>query len=70
MDHHPFRAELGTVEVRLGRKGETRRVPWEGEIICGHNPFLVARLARVWPTRDGSDGIEWEDDPRPTGLSR
>jgi hypothetical protein len=47
----PYRAHLGTIG----------RVPWAGEIICGHNPYLVARLARVWATQDGR--IEWEDDP-------
>lgn len=48
--HHPYRAKWGS---------------WGGEVICGHNPFLVARLARVRPASDGSGGIEWEDDSRP-----
>lgn len=65
--HNPYQAQWGTVEVDLGRN-ERRQVPWEGEVICGHNPFLVARLARAWAVNDGSGRIEWEDDPRPCSL--
>ena len=32
--------------------GSSGTVAWQGEIICGHNPYLVARLARVWLDRD------------------
>jgi hypothetical protein len=60
--HNPYRAEWGTAEINLG-EDKWHRAPWHGEVICGHNPFLVARLARVWPVGDGR--IEWDDDPRP-----
>lgn len=60
--HKPYQAEWGTAEINLGKDG-WRRVRWEGEVICGHNPFLVARLARAWPVGEGR--IEWQDDPRP-----
>lgn len=64
--HNPYRAEWGTIAVGHGEDGRLPpRVPWLGEVICGHNPFLIARLGRAWPTADGSGGIEWEDDPRP-----
>ena len=64
--HNPYRAEWGTIAVGQGEGGRPpARVPWLGEVICGHNPFLVARLGRAWTTGDQSGGIEWEDDPRP-----
>jgi hypothetical protein len=62
---NPYPAKWGTIGVVPGHGSEPRQVPWRGEVICGHNPFLVARLARAWPALDGSGGIEWEDDPRP-----
>lgn len=61
---NPYRAEWSTIEVKASSGGKTH-VPWLGEVVCGHNPFLVARLARVWSADDGSGGIEWEDDQRP-----
>lgn len=62
---NPYPATWGTIGVVLGHDSEPKQVPWGGEVICGHNPFLVARLARVWTSLDGSGGIEWEDDQRP-----
>lgn len=50
----PYRAEFQTIEG----------VPWEGEIICGHNPYLRARLVdELIVTKDG-EGREiasWRD---------
>ena len=60
--HRPYQASWGTIEIEIG--GQRRHVPWGGEIVCGHNPFLVARKAWVWAAPDGSGQIEWEDDPR------
>jgi hypothetical protein len=53
--HDPYPARFGAVGG----------VTWEGEIYCGHNPWLRARMATVWPKYDGSGGIEWQDDPTP-----
>jgi hypothetical protein len=53
--HQPYPAQFGTIGG----------VPWMGEVVCGHNPYLVARKAGVWPAGDGSGRIEWEDIPRP-----
>jgi hypothetical protein len=39
-------------------------VPWEGEIHCGHNPYLRARLVDELTIRRGKDGKEtptWKD---------
>jgi hypothetical protein len=64
--HNPYPARLGIVDFDPDGSGTTYRVPWDGEISCGHNPFLIARLATVRPVGDGSGRIEWEDDPRPS----
>lgn len=45
--HNPYRAQLGSVRVS-NEDGSRGSVPWHGEVICGHNPHLVARHARVW----------------------
>jgi len=43
-------------------------IPWTGRILCGHNPFLVARLVdNLYVTRD-AEGIEhltWEERKNP-----
>lgn len=53
---NPYRAHLGAAHV-IAEDGSAGTVEWQGEIICGHNPHLVARHARVWP--DG-DTVEFE----------
>jgi hypothetical protein len=64
--HNSYPAEVGTVSVKVS--GERLQVPWVGEVICGDNPWLAARMARVWPLGDGSGNVRWEDDPRPTSV--
>ncbi len=61
---NPYPAEFATVSVNVD--GGTAQVPWEGEIVCGHNPWLAARKARIWPLQDGSGGVGRVDDERPT----
>lgn len=56
--HHPYPAQFGRL----------RGAPWMGEVICGHNPYLIARLAMVLPSGDGSGRIDWEDLPRPDPI--
>jgi hypothetical protein len=41
---NPYRAEWGRIEVKAPSGGKSH-VPWLGEVVCGHNPFLAARLA-------------------------
>jgi hypothetical protein len=65
---NPYRATFNTVNVRMD--GRDLQVPWQGEIACGHNPWLAARKARVWPLGDGSGGVGWVDDERPTKIPR
>lgn len=49
--HNPYRAHLGSCCV-IEEDGSPGTVAWQDEIICGHNPHLVARHARVWPDLD------------------
>lgn len=52
--HQPYPAEFQTVDG----------VPWEGEVICGHNPWLRARLVSNLVVGVGLDGKEtatWEE---------
>ena len=44
------------------------RVKWEGQITCGHNPYLFARLVDnfiVKQNQDGEEEAEWKERPRP-----
>jgi hypothetical protein len=62
--HKPSRASLGTGTVIL-EDGTRGSVNWLGEIVCGHNPYLIARQARVGldPSKPGQ--VLFEDSPRP-----
>ena len=51
---HPYPAEFVKLEG----------VPWEGEIHCGHNPYLRARLVDELTVRrddDGKENASWKD---------
>lgn len=54
---NPYPAEFGT----LGGK------PWSGEIYCGHNPFLRARLVDSLSIErvDGKEKATWQERPKP-----
>lgn len=61
--HNPYPARFGTL----------RGVPWEGEITCGHNPWLEARLVdnlRVECDSSGADRFAWDERPRPGEPTR
>lgn len=48
--------------------GQLRGVTWKGQILCGHNPYLSARLVdelRVETADDGTETPVWEERPRP-----
>lgn len=50
------------------RFGTLRGIPWEGEIFCGHNPWLEARLVdnlRVERDSAGAERFAWDERPRP-----
>jgi hypothetical protein len=62
--YNPYKAMLGTCPMIL-EDGTTVQSTWEGEILCGHNPHLVARRALVSATGDPDGSVEFEDLPRP-----
>ena len=48
--------------------GTLGSVKWEGQITCGHNPHLFARLVDNFTVRQNGDGkeeAEWNERPRP-----
>jgi hypothetical protein len=48
--------------------GALGRVPWEGQITCGHNPWLFARRVDNFSVRQNGEReeqAEWEERPRP-----
>ena len=45
--------------------------PWEGEIICGNDPYLHARLVDGLTVERDGNGVErpsWKDRPRPSSA--
>ena len=65
LTHNPYKAELETVEITIS--GITQRVRSQGEVICGHNPFLRARLVDgLRPADDDRaiGGLTWTERPR------
>jgi hypothetical protein len=62
--YNPYPARFGQIRVPLTDPPSV--VEYAGEIVCGHNPYLVARIARVWRANDGSGGIAWVDEPHPS----
>lgn len=72
---NPYPARFGTVRVEQPRpNGEVlvQHVPYEGQISCGHNPFLYARLVDNLRAKDRDNpdaGLEWDERP-PPGVMR
>lgn len=66
---NPYPATYGTICVNVSGTGETN-VPWQAQIMCGHNPYLYARRVEnlrlgegTYP--DGSQQLQWDEIPRP-----
>jgi hypothetical protein len=55
----PYPAVLGSKSINLD--GTRRQMPWAGEVVCGHDPWLVARKATVWPSSDDTGGIIYDE---------
>jgi hypothetical protein len=48
------------------RRGTLYGVPWDGEICCGHNPFLYARLVDNLRTEGEDDAdVRWVEREKP-----
>jgi len=57
-DQNPYPAKFGTLNG----------VAWEGEIHCGPNPWLLARLVDdliVERDQDGKERATWKERPKP-----
>ena len=55
---NPYRAQFGALSG----------VPWTGQIYCGHNPYLFARLVdEVMVERDaaGKEHLQWKERSKP-----
>ena len=55
---NPYPAKFGTLN----------NIPWQGEVDCGHNPWLHARRVRnfhVVVNDDGTHQTRWDEIPRP-----
>lgn len=66
--HNPYKAHFGSAPVIL-EDGSRSSIAWDGEVLCGANPHLVARQAYVW-VQEADDSVAWEYLPRPEGDLR
>jgi hypothetical protein len=62
--HNPYPARPGRVTV-IREDGVRESPEYQGELICGHNPYLIARQALVRLDPDDPGNILYEDVPRP-----
>ena len=56
---NPYPAEFGAVNG----------VPWQGQITCGHNPWLFARLVKnlsIEIDEQGEEQLDWNEVAKPT----
>jgi hypothetical protein len=65
--HNPYPAKYGRIAV-LREDGCRESVEYRGELICGHNPFLIARKAKVGLDPNDPEEIIYKDLPRPRPL--
>ena len=74
MKRNPYPAKFNTIEVEQPlQSGEVfkQTVPFAGQIVCGHNPFLSARLVDNLRLRDSTNpdaGLIWDERPRPDTI--
>ncbi len=69
--HNPYRATYGS--IRVYDHGVPITVPYSGQLVCGHNPYLYARPVSALRVghgtyADGSRRLTWQDRPRPEGM--
>lgn len=73
LTHNPYPARFDTIKFELrSQSGEVlaQNVPYAGRIVCGHNPFLYARLVVNLRPKDINDpgaGLMWNELPLPSG---
>jgi hypothetical protein len=75
LTRNPYPAKFNTATVEQRRPDGTvftQHPEYMGQIACGHNPFLYARLVDNLRPKDRNDpdaGLEWEERP-PPGVIR
>jgi hypothetical protein len=67
---NPYPARTGTIQVRArSADGQlrTRPMPFSSKILCGHNPWLYARVVDNLRPADGNrvTQLEWDERPDP-----
>jgi len=62
--HNPYPAKYGRIPG-IREDGVRESVEYQGEVTCGHNPFLIARKAKVRLDPKDPGEIVYEDLPRP-----
>lgn len=71
LTHNPYPVRFGTARLEETLADGTVRTAsgrWAGEMFCGHNPFLHARLVENLRPRDPTNpegGLVWDERPRP-----
>lgn len=72
LDSNPYPAEFNAVTHEFpGDPPFRQTVKYEGQIICGHNPFLYARRVdnlRPRSPDSPSDGLTWDERPPPRRM--
>jgi hypothetical protein len=71
--------QLAIIWPRYGRTPYAARLgqtangdPWVGEVLCGDDPFLRARIVeglKVERSEDGAEKVVWKERPRPRVVS-
>jgi len=62
----PYEATLDTVTMDTDHG--PINVPWEGAVLCGHNPWVEARQVTVF-IHPGSQEVSWEPVPKPPRVN-
>jgi hypothetical protein len=70
--HYTLRERLQYAKKRFDPY-PARCLDWQGEIECGHNPYLYARIVthlHVRTSKDGSERLVWRERSRSEIFSR
>lgn len=66
---NPYPAKYGSLEVRTSKdSGLPDRGTWRGQIICGGNPWLFARMVRdvvAYVDEEGREHLKWKERLHP-----
>jgi hypothetical protein len=67
--NNPYPAQYGTIRISGSDDlGMPTNGPWQAQIICGHNPWLYARLIHdvvAYVDKSGSHHLRWKERVSP-----